>query len=195
MGDPNVPRKKQQFKCPKCGQSFKMAMHLGRHMTTIHGHSPKRSASAAGPKTTTNGDPARVLVEIVNDLRARRQEHVDGLARIDDLFAKCGIQLQQQKRRGRPPGRRTGTPVAAAAPAKRRKRRTRRKFAVSGLDSILGFVKGAGKKGATTSEIVKHWKSEGRSGDGYTALGQLVKERKLSKEKLKEAKGSRYKAA
>ncbi|MBP7933574.1 MAG: hypothetical protein KA354_02895 [Phycisphaerae bacterium] len=32
-----MPRKKSGFKCAKCGQSFKMAMHLGRHMKTTHG--------------------------------------------------------------------------------------------------------------------------------------------------------------
>ena len=42
-----MPRKKAaKFKCEKCGKAFGMAMHLGRHMTTIHGRTPR----AAKPK-------------------------------------------------------------------------------------------------------------------------------------------------
>jgi len=45
-----MPRKKAaKFKCAKCGKEFGMAMHLGRHMTTIHGRAPK-AGKAAKPK-------------------------------------------------------------------------------------------------------------------------------------------------
>lgn len=149
---------------------------------------------------------ASQLADLISGLQRKRQEHVDAIAEIDAIFEQYGIKPQEQKRRGRPPGRkpgrkpgrRPGRPPAAAAQksgGRKTRRRTRRKFAVSGLDSIMGLVKSAGKKGVTTSEIVGHWKSEGRSGNGYNALGQLVKEKKLTKEKLKNAKGSRYKAA
>ena len=47
-----MPRKKAaSFKCEKCGKKFAMAMHLGRHMTTIHGKAPK----AAKPKKPAKG--------------------------------------------------------------------------------------------------------------------------------------------
>ena len=36
---------KKPFKCSKCGKSFLMAAHLGRHMSTIHA-SPKKKAAA-----------------------------------------------------------------------------------------------------------------------------------------------------
>lgn len=196
-----MPRKQTaKFKCPKCGKSFRMAMHLGRHMTTMHGQSAKQSTPLAKPKAMPKGDTGRALIEMINDLQTQRQEHVDAIATIDEVFTTCGIQPQERRRPGRPPGRKAGKPVAAAAAVKdiagrKGQRRTRRKFAVSGLDSVMGFVKSTGKKGATTTEIVAHWKSEGRSGNGYTTLTQLVKEKKLTKEKLKGAKGSRYKAA
>jgi hypothetical protein len=204
-----VPRKKAaKFTCVKCGKTFAMAMHLGRHMTTIHGQSKTHPAAAATPtrtaSSTASGDLAGTLVATIQKLQAQRREHVDAIAEIDAVFEKYGIQLPERKRRGRPPGRKPGrkpgrpatAPKAIEKPSGRKgKRRTRRKFAVSGLDSILGFVRNAGKKGATTSEIVKHWKAEGRSGDGYTTLGQLVKGKKLSKENLKDAKGSRYRTA
>jgi hypothetical protein len=138
------------------------------------------------PKRT---DPAQQLSSIVSDLRAERELHARALARIDAVFEQIGIAASAPKRRGRRPG--PMTIAASGAPAKRRRRR-RRKFAMSGNESILTFVKGAGRKGATTAEVVKHWKSEGRSGDGYTALGELVKAKKLKRESLKGQKGSRY---
>jgi hypothetical protein len=46
-----MPRKKAAtFKCEKCGKKFGMAMHLGRHMTTIHGQAPVKSAKPAKAK-------------------------------------------------------------------------------------------------------------------------------------------------
>ncbi|HOW73796.1 MAG TPA: C2H2-type zinc finger protein [Phycisphaerae bacterium] len=203
-----MPRKKTpKFKCEKCGKAFNMAMHLGRHMATAHGQT--KSPPATKPRATkasgmAKDDLAGALAAMINKLQTQRQEHVDAIAEIDAVVEKYGIQLPERKRRGRPPGRKPGRkpgrPAAAAtAPTKptgrKGKRRARRKFAVSGLDLILAFVKSVGKKGATTSEIVKHWKSEGRSGDGYTTLSQLTKQKKLKKEKLKGEKGSRYRAA
>jgi hypothetical protein len=44
----------------------------------------------------------------------------------------------------------------------------------------------------SSAEITKHWKSEGRSGLPYIALGQLVKARKLKKTDLKGQRGSQY---
>lgn len=148
-------------------------------------------------------DAASQLADLITKLQNDRQEHADAIAEIDAIFARYGIKPQEQRRRGRPPGKkagrkpghRPGRPPAAAAQkpgGRKTKRRTRRKFALSGVDSILGFVKTAGKKGVTTSEIVGHWKSEGRSGNGYNALGHLVKEKKLKKQPLKGQRGSRY---
>lgn len=37
-----MPRKK--FKCPKCKRSFKMAAHLGRHTSTMHGGAKRKAA-------------------------------------------------------------------------------------------------------------------------------------------------------
>ena len=136
------------------------------------------------------------LVALISRLQAKRQDYLDAVAQIDATFEHFGIAAAPAKRRGRPrkmakPGR---MPKTAVKPATKGKR-VRRKFATSGLDSILAFVKAAGKKGATTSEIVKHWKAEGRSGDGYTALGELTKAKKLKREKIEGEKGSRYTAA
>ena len=137
------------------------------------------------------------LVALISRLQAKRQEYLDAIAQIDATFEQFGIAAAPAKRRGRPrknakPGRK---PKAAATPTKKGKRKARRHFPVSGLDSILAFVKTAGKKGVTTAEIVKYWKAEGRSGDGYTTLGELVTAKKLKREKIEGAQGSRYTAA
>lgn len=42
-----MPRK--TFRCPKCGRTFSMAGHLGRHMSAIHGRSMSGGAKR-GPK-------------------------------------------------------------------------------------------------------------------------------------------------
>jgi len=136
------------------------------------------------PKGT---DPTRRLASLVSELREEREAHVSALARIDAVFEQLGIAPTAPKRLGRPP--RAAAVVPLASPGGRRRPR---KFKMTGNESILAFVRNAGKKGATTGEIVRHWKSEGRSGDGYTALGELVKAKKLKREPLKGQRGSRY---
>ena len=140
---------------------------------------------------TMTARPDQTCSALIAKLQAQRQQHEDAIAAIDATFERFGISAAPAKKR---PGRPRKTSKTAKF-ARKGKRRTRRTFATSGLESILGFVAKAGKKGATTSEIVKHWKSEGRSGDGYTALGALVKQKQLKKEKIEGSKGSRYTAA
>jgi len=51
-----MPRKKAaKFKCAKCGKEFGMAMHLGRHMTTIHGRTPKTAKRRKARKAAKAG--------------------------------------------------------------------------------------------------------------------------------------------
>ncbi len=101
-----MPRQKAaKFKCSRCGKAFGMAMHLGRHMATIHGRSAKRSAAAARPKRTADAGEAGALAAIINKLHARRREHAEAIAQIDALFEKYGIRPPWPRRRGRPPGR------------------------------------------------------------------------------------------
>jgi hypothetical protein len=111
--------------------------------------------------------------------------------RIDALFKQFGIHPSN--------GRRPGRPSAAVKNARRpgrppRRKRTRKTFSRSGLESVLDFVKGRGAEGATTGEINKHWKSEGRAGTAYVTIGHLVKDRKLKKRRLVGQRGSRYTA-
>lgn len=134
-------------------------------------------------------DPARQLEANITSLQERRRALVADLAKIDALCEKYGIQLQDRKRPGRP---KAGT---AAKPASTGHRRPRGRFAKSAHASIVDFLKGRGAKGATTSEINAHWRSEGRAGNAYVALGHLTKQKEIKRQNLKGQRGSRYTAA
>ena len=196
-----MPRKKAaEFTCQQCGKEFAMAMHLGRHMTTIHSQVPKtakrkKAAKVGGRKGGRVGRPPAIvgglglrdltLERLAAVVTSAREEVTRRIAQIQELLLPVA-----PTRLGRPPSR----PVMAAAPKApaKRKRRTPRKFKLTGSESILAFVKNKGAKGATTAEIVANWKSQDRSGDGYTAVGELVKATKLKREPLKGKRGSRY---
>ena len=204
-----MPRKPvAKFKCEKCGKPFGMAMHLGRHMTTIHGQAPqggkaakpqqaKKAAKVGARKRGRVGPAAGVagrlglrdltLDQLVEVIAAAREEGQRRIAEMKQVLLSTPL-----PRAGRPHGRQAVAKPQAPAKAPRR---ARRKFKITGPESILAFVKNAGKQSVTTAEIVKHWKSEKRAGDGYNALGELVKAKKLKKQKIKGAKGSRYTAA
>lgn len=140
-------------------------------------------------------DAAKQLANTISQLQAERRTHMDAVERIDALFLQFGIQAAERKRPGRPPGvKSAATPASPAVIGRPAGKRTRRTFAKSGLDSIFDFVSDKGTKGATTGEINKHWKSEGRAGSAYVTIGQLVTKRKLKKRDLKGQRGSCYTA-
>ena len=200
-----MPRKKAaSFKCNQCGKEFAMAMHLGRHMTTIHGQSSKTAKRTKGTKVAARksapvGRPPAIvgglglrdltLDRLANVITSAREEVARRIAQIQELLLPVAT-----RRPGRPPSQQVAAAPAPKAPAKR-KRRKLRKFKQTGSESILAFVKAKGAQGATTAEIVANWKSQKRSGDGYTAAGELVKAGKLKRTPLKGQKGSRYTAA
>ena len=137
------------------------------------------------------------LETMVAKLHAERQGHVDAIAEIDAAFDELGIAPgAAPKRRGRPPGRKPKRVGKKRVGKKRRpgkgKGRTGTRYPVSGTNSIYGFVKKAGRKGAGGGEIDKHWKSEGRAGSAYNILGQLVKAKKVMRRNLKGQRGSVY---
>ena len=71
-------------------------------------------------------------------------------------------------------------------------KRTRKKFKVSGEQSVIDFVKSKG--GATTAQVAANWNRQGRGGKADNALSALVKAGKLKKEKVEGGRGSRYTA-
>lgn len=95
------------------------------------------------------------------------------------------------------PGRGRGRPPAASGEAEAgegrrgRKRRRRSRFAVSGNETILSFVRD--HPNSTTQDIKKHWAAEGRGGGADNALSLLTKAKKLKRTALgKGIRGSSY---
>jgi hypothetical protein len=72
----------------------------------------------------------------------------------------------------------------------RKGKRVRRKFAVSGEQIILNFVKG--KSNPIGREIEKQWTKEGRAVTAANLLSKLIREKKLKRTPLKGERGSRY---
>lgn len=162
------------------------------------------------------------LKRLIGELSAKRQEYVEAIAEIDHTFATLGINDTEAvskpagKKRGRKPGSKNKTTAAAAAPAtgKKRgrkpgsknktvgakrgpkpgsKRGKRGSFGISGEQSVLDFVKSAGKPNA--KEVNDHWTGEGRAGKADNALSKLVKLGTLKRVKVEGERGSRYATA
>jgi hypothetical protein len=121
------------------------------------------------------------LKSLIAKLQADRQGHLDAIAHIDEAFEALGIQAQITKR-----PRKHGAPVKAV------RRRRRRKFSVSGADSIVAFVKAAGGKGVSGGQVVRNWKAEGRGAGCYNMLGTLVRAKKIKRQHTKGSRGSMY---
>ena len=126
------------------------------------------------------------VVQRIQSLISQRQQHADAIAAIDSTLAKVAGVLT-------PDGRYkvvsvSQTPDAKVGPAK--KKRIRRKFAVSGENSVLAFVKS--KVNPKGRDIEQQWKKEGRAGTAANSLSVLVKAKKLKRVPLKGEPGSRY---
>jgi hypothetical protein len=123
-------------------------------------------------------------------LRTLKQIEKERKKRTADLEEAAKVVLKSLADFGRV-GIKAASPNQKSAAKKAGKRkRGRRRFAVSGEQMILGFVKS--KSNPIGGEIEKHWKSEGRAGTAANLLSKLVKEKKLKRTPLKEGRGSRY---
>ena len=137
------------------------------------------------------------LQTLIRKLSNERQQHLDALAKIEEVFSDLGISPPTGKRRGRPPKssgavrRKPGRRVKRGRPG----RGKRNRYAVSGTQSILAFVKKAGAKGATGADIAGLWKKEGRAGSSYNIINAMLKKGMLKRKKLKGERGSAYRAA
>jgi len=97
-----MPRKKETYKCPECGKSFKLAMHLGRHRCAVHGKQPvgearskKRLAPTAQP-APRRGRPGGIagrlglhnltLEELVEVIAGAKQEAARRLAAFQEIM-------------------------------------------------------------------------------------------------------------
>ena len=113
--------KRKSFKCPKCGRTFGMAAHLGRHMSTMHAPKGKRTAPAPTKRrpAMTSWAPFGGHRPILDRLGACRDELAAQRAALDAQVAALdqaitalgGSVGSVQVHRGgrRPPAFRTGT--------------------------------------------------------------------------------------
>ena len=82
--------------------------------------------------------------------------------------------------------------VGKKATKKRSNKKKRRTFSKTADEFILDLVKG---KSMTTAQINAKWKQAERGATANNILSKLTKARKLKKEKVKDGRGSSYKAA
>lgn len=141
------------------------------------------------------------LVELVQRLEVQKSEHAQVTAAVtstlEEISGLLGALLGGARPAGasavskapQPKASVAKAPIArpAASPAKAGQRQ---KFAVSGDQSILNFVRRKGNP--TTAEIQAHWKSEGRGASADNSLSKLFREKKLKREPHKQGRGSRY---
>lgn len=125
------------------------------------------------------------LQSLVAKLQADRNGHLDAIAQIDAAFDELGIAPPKTTKRGR--GKKK-----AVATKKTAKTAKRKKFKTTANELVLATIKKAGAKGATGVQIGKAWKAAGRPGDAYNTLSTLVKEKKVTREKIKGVQGSVY---
>ena len=147
------------------------------------------------------------LARVIDQLQSDRQRHLDAIAEIDELFGQHGIKTGTRKRR-RGPGRPKGSKKKAKKKvAKKRgrkkggkkkarkatKKKGRRSFSKTAEQFLLDLLKRG--KVMTTGEINVKWKQAKRGGTADNTLMKLVNDKKLKREKIKDGKGSTYRAA
>lgn len=131
--------------------------------------------------------PVAAIEKYLSRLLEQRKKHIrmitkhqQALDTIEQTFARLGIKIEEEGRRLR---RTAGRPRTG-------QRRRRKKFRMTGEESVLAFVKKHGRP--TAKEVNEHWKKEGRGGKADNTLSKLVKEGKLKRIPAEDARGSRY---
>jgi hypothetical protein len=142
------------------------------------------------------------LAQLIEDLKQERQQHVEAIERIDATAAQYGIDLEAiSGRGGRKKAAKKKTSKKAARKSASKKtakkgaskkgaRKKRGRFAQTGSESVLAFVKQHGRP--TTAEVNKHWQKEGRGGTADNTLSQLVKGGYLKRVQVRGESKRRY---
>lgn len=131
------------------------------------------------------------LLALVSKLQNERADHVARIEAIDRTFSSLGIAVSpitKARRVGRPAGRPVGRPVGSVN--RKKGKRTRGRFAVSGEQAVLDFVKQ--NKVVTTKQVNDFWVGQGRKGKADNALSKLTREGKLQRKNIKGERGSQY---
>ncbi len=128
----------------------------------------------------------------MQELLKQRQQHADALTKIDRMLSQIGGLLSGDGASAPASSAKSAFAARPAASFKPARPGTRRRFAVSGEQSVIDFVKR--RNGATTSEIQANWRSQGRGGNADNSISKLVKEKRLRRIPLVGQRGSRYTA-
>jgi hypothetical protein len=144
------------------------------------------------------------LADQVRRLEASRQQHIAALAQIDQLLSRIGDALRKlhvtgpQSARGE---QELGIRLEHHAPAgeagevsaRQGGRRRYRKAELTGEQAVIAFVRRQGS--ATTAEINRQWRIEGRGGAANNAILQLLRRGELVREPISgQRRGSRYRS-
>jgi hypothetical protein len=125
------------------------------------------------------------LAHRIQSLVASREEYVAAIADIDETLSRVAGALNVNDTRRK---YKTAKGIRSG-----KRKRTRRKFAMSGEQSILAFVKS--RSNPVGSDIQKNWDREGRAGAAANLMSKLVKAKQLKRTPLKDGRGSRYSLA
>jgi len=128
------------------------------------------------------------LTDRIQQLLNDREQHADAIAGIDKTLEQINSLLGGVKA-GRKPGPKAAAMLSAVEPPAKKGLR-RQRFAISGEESVLAFVKEQGKP--TSQEIEQQWTAEGRKGRAAKALSKLTREKKLKRTPIAGKRGSRY---
>ena len=132
------------------------------------------------------------ITQRIQHLLDERLKHAEAITSIDATLARVGAALGSNGQAPKPAAAVTKAPAPAKLISAKPKAK-RREFALSGIQSILAFVKS--KSNPKGGEIEAHWKAEGRKGRAINLTSKLVKDKKLKRLPLKGERGSRYSLA
>ena len=129
------------------------------------------------------------ITQRIQQLLDERHKHAEAITSIDATLARVGAALTSNGQPHKPAAAVVKQP-APAKPISAKPKGKRQEFAVSGIQSILDFVKS--KSSPKGGEIESQWQSEGRKGRAINLISKLVKDKKLKRIPLKDERGSRY---
>src|SRR5437868_3677597 len=148
----------------------------------------KKPAKPAAPRHGVEHE----LAEKIRQLQADREKHAQAIAHIDQVLSRVesalgGIRAAAKQPPAPPKLTHVLQTVAQPLPHQRRKYQ---KFALTGEESVLDFIRRHGNP--TTAEINDNWHAEGRTGVANPLLARLLKSGLIERESDPSVRGSRY---
>ena len=134
--------------------------------------------------------PATALANLVRQLQAQRQVHLDAVAEIDASFEELGISIVPAKRRRKKKSSKRGRSKANRKKVSK-KRVSKKRFKVTAGEFITELLKK--NKEMTTKQLNGKWKQAGRGGrNADNTLSRMTKRKIIVRTKIKGGKGSEY---